>query len=361
MKIGILTFHRALNYGGVLQCYALYCTLRSLGHDVDIIDYRPSYIEKWRNSDIVKTNIFCYLRSLLKNIITFRGRQHVIKNFDSFLSNMSFSTIIKEKNEFIKLAYDCYVCGSDQIWNKRITNGGDSIFMGDFPVKKAKIITYAASVGKQDLNDDYLKTIYPFLLKIDCVSVREDDLNNFLIKSGIGSSLTLDPTLICNRNIFDKIVIEPKALNYVCVYALKDEDKAVKFATKIAKYHNASIIVIRAMKSIKKYNDINIHVVECLSPGEFIGYLKNSLYNVIISFHGVVFSILYHKNFYAIKHETQGRYENLLNKINLKQRLVSEVEEFDLSPINYEGIEEKLDELKAYSLTYLSKNISNEY
>ena len=44
MKIGILTFHCAVNYGAVLQAYALQEILRSLGHEVYVIDYRPDYL-----------------------------------------------------------------------------------------------------------------------------------------------------------------------------------------------------------------------------------------------------------------------------------------------------------------------------
>ena len=49
MKIGILNFHRALNYGAVLQCYGLQETLTALGHEVSVIDYRPRIIEKHRS------------------------------------------------------------------------------------------------------------------------------------------------------------------------------------------------------------------------------------------------------------------------------------------------------------------------
>ena len=41
MKIGILTFHWPENYGAVLQAYALQSYLTDLGHDVEIINYRP--------------------------------------------------------------------------------------------------------------------------------------------------------------------------------------------------------------------------------------------------------------------------------------------------------------------------------
>jgi hypothetical protein len=44
MNIGIITFHRAHNYGAVLQCYALSQVLKHMGNDVEVIDYYPNYL-----------------------------------------------------------------------------------------------------------------------------------------------------------------------------------------------------------------------------------------------------------------------------------------------------------------------------
>ena len=56
MKIGILTFHHTANYGAVLQSFALSTFIRSLGHDVEIIDYRPREAEEfyWNNMRFLK-------------------------------------------------------------------------------------------------------------------------------------------------------------------------------------------------------------------------------------------------------------------------------------------------------------------
>ena len=54
MKIGILTFHAAQNYGAVLQCRCLYEVLRGLGHEVHVLDYRPAFLTEpyklWKNA-----------------------------------------------------------------------------------------------------------------------------------------------------------------------------------------------------------------------------------------------------------------------------------------------------------------------
>ena len=43
MKVGIITFQMAWNCGAVLQCAALKKKLETMGHDVVVINYQPSY------------------------------------------------------------------------------------------------------------------------------------------------------------------------------------------------------------------------------------------------------------------------------------------------------------------------------
>ena len=57
MKVGILTFHRAHNFGAMLQCYALQEYLTKKGLNVEVIDYRQPYIETLYS----KYSLFLYL------------------------------------------------------------------------------------------------------------------------------------------------------------------------------------------------------------------------------------------------------------------------------------------------------------
>lgn len=360
MKIGILTFHRAINYGAVLQCYALYRTLSDMGHEVDVIDYRPPYIERWRKPYLRFDNISVFLKSFVINIRTFFNRRKVNLKFDVFLQNMTFSPIIKSYHDFDNLSYDYYICGSDQIWNRRITQGGDIVFWGGFSTNGGKVISYAASVGYQPLDKPLLNDITRFSSNFSRLSVREDDLCSFLHKHGISAQVTVDPTLVVNKSVFDHIIETPQFSNYILVYALKNEAAAVGFALKIAKQKNAKVVVVRAMSSRQKYNCRNVEVIESVSPGAFVGFIRASLCNVIISFHGVVFSVLYKKNFYALQHETQGRYAHLLNNLGLKDRLVPVTLDVSFEPIDYNGVESRLEKFKCSSINYLTNSLREE-
>lgn len=360
-KIGILTFHRAINYGGVLQCFALYKYLQEKGYDVDVVDYRPDYIEKWRKAfKLYEGGFVSWIKSIVKGCLLYSYIRKSNRNFDLLLAKMSFSSLVKNKSDFDKLKYDYYICGSDQIWNARITNGTDPIFFGKFNRKNAKIVSYAASMGEKSLANGISDDIYMLLKTIDRISVREEDLCAKLIEKGLTAKVVVDPTILVYRKIFDDIIEEPPYSNYVLVYALKDELKAVNFATKISEQLHSEVIVLRAITSSVKYKRKNIRTIECVSPGAFIGFIKNSTCNVIVSFHGTVFSTLYNKDFYSLQHSTQGRYEHYLKNVGLENRLVSPLDKVMFSHVNYSTFENRIQELRKSSISFINSSLHND-
>ena len=139
MKIGILTVHAADNYGAVLQCRCLYEVLKTLGHDVSVIDYRPEYLTApyrlWNNR---------YLKhpmTMLKVSANLPGALRRKKSFDAFVSAMKLSPVGES-------GFDAIIYGSDQIWNRNITKGLDPVFFAAAPfAASARNISYAASDG----------------------------------------------------------------------------------------------------------------------------------------------------------------------------------------------------------------------
>ena len=126
MKIGLITFHRAINYGAVLQCYALQETLIKMGHKVEVIDYRQPMIEKaykcikwdWLAKKIIKFwKLPGYLKVIFQNI---KQRKRFLDFIYSYL-NINNSHL----DSVIQNGYDYYVIGSDQLFNIKITNGLD--------------------------------------------------------------------------------------------------------------------------------------------------------------------------------------------------------------------------------------------
>lgn len=355
MKIGILTFHRAINYGAVLQCYALYRTLSDMGHDVEVIDYRPSYIEKYRKllSFSFTWNIFAALRALFRDVFLYKKRRDAVKNFDEFLNLMKISPVVRSEKEIAAQEYDVILSGSDQVWNPRITGGRwDKFYWGQFKHTGAKFASYAASFGgipTKEMSGD----IKGMLKNVDAISVRENNMADYLNNHGLGVSVCVDPTILVDEKVFTELAQEPADSNYILVYALKDRAKAVNWAKKIQKKTNMKIIVLGGNISGKTNYGEGVRMVQGLSPRQFLGYFKKADYIVNASFHGTVFSTLFRKNFYSLQLSHSGRYSQYLQNVGLDERFVEYDVEPLLTPVDYSGFKERRIKLVERSQDYL--------
>jgi hypothetical protein len=364
MKIGILTFHRALNYGAVLQCYALYEFLREEGYDVEIIDYRICSIEKEHRLFLFdkRYSLRENIKIFISRIIKYYDRKKCRKNFDQFIfDSLNISIDSYRKSSEIPAIYDIYILGSDQIWNPRILDGFDDVFLGRFPMKqKSKIIAYAASMGNEhDLKDESLQYLGNSIASFNSVSVREKSLADFLFPIlNVQLPVVLDPTLLVDRDVFDKIAIKPNvSTKYVLLFLLGKDTEAISFANNIANQINAKVIRISAFQSIymKRKNDYS-----ALSPNEFCGWFKYADCIVSLSFHGTAFSLLFRKDFYCLENKLQDRTENLLSLLGLNSRLVSSSSNLTFTTVNYTNVDKKLDKLRELSKDFLIRAINEK-
>ena len=364
MKIGILTFHRAINYGAILQCYALSETLKDLGHDVWIVDYRPSSIEKYRHP--FQTSKAC--RSLKERFKTAIGtflmsfsRIIVISNFDSFLrKHFKFTSSFSEVGNFILDGFDVLIFGSDQIWSPSICNGFDDVFWGNFPHNGVKMITYAASIGghnKLDIED--LERMKHLLQGYDSISVREVALQELVSNLGVKNvSLVCDPTFLAPKEIFDKLAVKPNIDDYVLYFALEEDLKYLRIAKDIARMNNKKLVWLQTYKGLRKYHDV--HTVGSVSVAVFLGLFKYASKVVCISFHATAFSIIFHKDFYVIETAQADRARNLLEEVGLGERLVKSIADLPQVDINYESVDKKIRAIASVSKSYLAKSLDEK-
>lgn len=367
MKIGILTFHRAINYGAVLQCYGLYETLSYMGHNVEVIDYRPDYIEKYRRPipfwDINhEKSITTKLRLFIANALSINSRLESSRRFDKFLyKNFKISQIIN-KPEDISQGYDAIIFGSDQIWSPQICFGFDPIYWGQFPHKNTRLLTYAASIGGHNhLRDDEWEKAGDYLKSFDIISVREPqlqrDLKDYL---QIKSTLVVDPTILLNEDAYEKIVQRPKNIpqDYVLVFSVAPTNNLMGFAEKIASQTGCQIVVLTATKTPWIFSKRNENVIT-INPtvDEFLGLFKYAKSVVTVSFHGTVFSVIFRKDFYSLANYMQDRAEQFLQSIGLENRIFSSDDEtirhLQATSVDYSGISKKLSSIRVTSITFL--------
>lgn len=358
MKIGILTFHCAHNYGAVLQAYALQEYFKDLNYDVEIIDYRPSYIvepfKPFSVKGIFTGNYKRIIHKFLSSILLYPKMVKRWRVFNEFIIN-NFK-LSDNPNNLIPKDYDIYVIGSDQVWNDLITKGFDNIYWGHFITKQnAKKISYAASFGSTanlEEKHSFLKKSTP---NFNGISLREEDHIAFLesiYKKKVYK--VLDPTLLIDKQKWHEKAKKPNTeKKYVLVYQVIRSDEAIKIAEYIASQINGTVIEIPGNKSIRNINNKYFNV----SPFEFIGWIENAHTVVTTSFHGTVFSLIFEKDFYFYNMDngSEKRSKDLLYSLDLSERLISNNFDYIAKPIDYASCNNKIDFLKEYSYSYLSK------
>lgn len=316
MKIGILTFHNADNYGAVLQCYALqeYLKKQYPNCEVYVVDYRNHLIDCSykiiRKRDSLYSNItqFINFPRILKKRIKF-------KNFRNKYLNVGSSELSK---------YEVIYYGSDQIWNTTLT-GNDLIYFGkDFRGKK---IAYGASDGGEMKFSEEIKELLNSFTEITC---RESFLAERIKNNGITTPVkeVSDPVFLLTKEQWEHVAIIPKHTGYILAYKIADRPDFDFEVEALGKKLNKPVIQIVYLKSLKKMIYKKQHFIEGISPEQFVGYFANADFVITTSFHGTAFSIIFGKPFYVLSFGKRSeRITELLANYKLEDRYISSVSE----------------------------------
>lgn len=358
MKIGILTFHCAYNVGAMLQCYALQKHLQGFeGHQVKIINYRPSYLESRRPRLRIKQMIlhpfsqFKYITSLYKIHLK---RYEEFKKFEElFFVETSVATNLAELKS-ITSDFDIVILGSDQIWHKQF-NGDDLSWFGAFRTgSKPILISYAASAGDNQLSIINKDEIKKLINRINYISVREQSLKDYLLNDMLLSKqidVVLDPVLMVSISVWHQWFKPVRHDKYVAIREARPNPNTYRIAKMISEQINSVLITVDAHPSSKKKD---VEMCSC-PPNTFVSMIRNAQCVVTTSFHGVALSIISNTPFYALRlNDGQDkRIEDLLHNLGLEDRLLP----FDATPIfsniDYEKVNKKIDELRRKSQYFI--------
>ena len=358
MKIGIITFHCAHNYGAVLQCYALQEFLKSLHHEVYVIDYRPDYFNRinlpFSIKRNVRKNLLKFTYGVCKELFLLNISQKRSSRFEKFISHRLH--LISESSLYTDTTFDAYVYGSDQIWNTTMMNGKfDSVYTASFPMaRNAKNIGYAVSMGHASLSYELCGRLKELVRNFSGLSVRELSLQAFLSQvTGSTYPVVLDPTLLVGRNLFNDIATNPIAKKpYVLIYQCVCVKETEYIAKQIANELHAEVVSLFA--GVSKQDKMSY-----ASPEEFVGYFKYASCVVTTSFHGTVFSILFNRPFYTVKigNQIDARSTDLLSDLGLQERMVERIDRPHFKELDYEKVNENLERLRQYSRGFLADNL----
>ena len=361
MKVGILTFHNAFNYGAVLQAYATQELVKSMGHEAELIDYHNARIDLTYEKR--KFHFRSFLRStykfplyLLAKFFYWKRR----KAYQEFVNNhLKLSNKIYYQGDDISIeGYNVVLIGSDQLWNKKITGGLDNMYWGQFEASPVtRKVAWSVCMNNLNSTESEIEQIKNYLNNFTAISVRENTLQAFISKLTDKKVWhTLDPTLLLPSSKWERLCYPVKKNNYVAVYAVRKEKETISFARKIASKLNKKIVIIR---SYAKWYFSNENM-ECGGPTDFLSYIKNADFVVTSSFHGTVFSILFQRQFVCPRFDGNVRIEDMLCTIGLADRMVNDSQEaVHLPSIDYHNLSEKFNAKKNESFCFL-KGVMNK-
>lgn len=363
-KILVVTFTNTVdNYGQVLQYYATQEFLSMRGHDVyvhrdiPILDKRPT----WRKiASKIKAALYSTFRpspiqvdwrsqlserERMKQELFDRWEESISRNekihprnFNEFKSK--YFHFLKHPRFYLnQLDLDACVVGSDQTWSTAW-----SYYYLEWAPKKAKRIAIAPSVGHKHFTDEEINQITPYIQKFDLITVREQNGLDLCLKAGYTKGeIILDPCFLLSSDDYFKLEEKNQSLrSYLLIYLLGGEiGVPVEKIYQFAKQKNLDVIYIasqgREDEFPKNYAKI----------GEWLSLIRDAKYVFTNSFHGMAFSIIYHKQFLTfpligIMKDMNGRIQTLAEQMKLQKRIFQNDLTEITSPIDYSYADDRI-------------------
>lgn len=354
MKVGILTQHFLLNYGGIIQNYALQQVLIKLGHEPLTFEHDTCYSSTWwllrTIKQVLKTRSFMGLPSYP----TYKGRIGQ-KNFIKFVLKNIKSVPVRDFTPSLTSKYGiyAYVVGSDQVWRPAFNVGPrlGQMFL-DFADDKVKKLSYAASFGTSEWEYDEKQTenCKALAQRFDAISVREDSGVKLCKEHlDVDAVHVLDPTLLLDKEDYMKVCSDvPVYKPHIFVYSLVVGNKVMAVANDIATKTGLCIEVMEAGNKVKLNDSIE----------KWFAHFRDAEYIVTDSFHGMVFSIIFNKPFYIVMNSSGGnsRYTSLLSMSGLSDRIVID-DKIIQSDIDWKSVNEKRAAMCDKSWNFLKENL----
>lgn len=363
MKIRTITCHDCYNLGASLQAYALQTYLESLGHEVQIIHYKPDYLSGHFKLGTVSNPVFdkplikqLYLLAKLPGCLLALKRKKV---FDEFTAK--YLKLTRRYNSYEELKADApeadvYIAGSDQIWNTLFRNGRDAAFYLDFGKPEVKRISYAASFATPDVVPEYREFVTKELKGIDSISIREKTSLPLLASLGRPDGVAVcDPVFLLNKEHWNNLVnnstfTTPKE-KYILLY-LSDRGKNIeKIAKEMRKQTGWKVYAVGGVTA--PYADRNLTNVD---PLEFVGLIRDAQFVVSNSFHATAISLIMGTKF-CVVNRIEGineRMKSVLEDYGLAERLVHDYNGALLTDINISYVNRTMTDISSESKIWLN-------
>lgn len=372
MKIGIVTLPLFTNYGGILQAFALQKILKKMGHTpVTFTQDIKMYVPWWKlPAKWIKRSIYNTFTSQKVPIFAefkFNRTALAVSQYTrTFIEKNIETQRITSFNDLKESDFDALIVGSDQIWRPMYFRDIENAYLKFAQYWNVKKIAYATSFGtdRWEYPPQLTQTCRNLVQKFTAVSVREiSGVNLCQNHLQCKAYQVLDPTLLIDREEYLSILSltsKKKPKGNLLLYILDESTDKKNIITELSQYYTPFSVN-------SKVDNLNYSLSERIQPPveEWLQGFQNADFVFTDSFHACVFSIIFNKPFLVYGNKGRGitRFVSLLTSVGLEDRLVNEAKNIELirtRKINWQDVNQKLNDLRNQSLDFLKLYLSGE-
>lgn len=346
MKIALITIWHERNYGAELQAYATIKLFQGLGHEIEMINIRLE--------DLYPLSIKRIVGNCLRLISP--SEKHFRSFWNKYIPKTRRYRSLMELRENPPKA-DCYLVGSDQVWNPVLTKELTPAYFLDFGDENIKRFSFASSFGTAEWTQiQYTDKIRSWLSRFNFVTCRETS-GVALLKDvfNINSHVVVDPTLLLAD--YSEIVSHKTKKNTLVYYPLNEDYELEYYSKNLAL--KLGLQPINNKESSYLFSKIEWKRV---SIEKWVENIATSSFVITRSFHGMVFCLIYHKQFVVLagKNGRGTRLKSLLSLVGLEHRYFESIDDLDSNKpweeqIDYDIVEDKIIKLRSNSMIILQK------
>jgi len=364
MKLGLLSFHTAANFGAALQAYALQEFLVSKGYDAEYIDYqnhqrRMVYDMPYKVKVCMKRKKYAEAMAFALGVPMMNMRKRKFEKFNKEYLHISPKAYydIKELDAVNEL-YDMFIVGSDQVWNPG-NNGKDIAYMLSFVKDEKKTMSYASSFGLLEV-PEYIKNDYARnLMRIAHLSTRElSGVSIIKDLTGRDAQLVLDPVFLLKKEQWQELIVDKKRGGKYLFSYTNRKDQMGKFLKTGYNMHGIKHHKLSRFTGIADFFNPSVKVKYDMSPQEFLANVDGAQMVVSASFHCICFAIILNKPFVCFLTGNDGKDERLktllthfglMDRVYHKGMTLQDVQ----SPIDWQIVNDKIDKKRIDSIAFI--------
>ena len=381
MKIGILTQPLHTNYGGLLQCWALQRVLREMGHEAWVVQRQTDWHSfLWWADNAAKNVVRLLFGRPVMRVPRRKEENQIRQHTRRFVEGQIVprtSPIYSTRGlraDYARQRYDAYVVGSDQVWRPVYSPCQPDFFLGFLPEKaRVRRVAYAASFGTDEweFSARLAARCRALAGRFDAVSVRESGgVGLCRAHLGVAAEHVLDPTLLHGREAYERLVGEAgearSAGDFFC-YVL--DRSAETEALKRSVAAELGVTAFEVMPRVAGAAPASTPMADRVFPPvtAWLRAFMDAEYVLTDSFHGSVFSIIFHRPFVALGNADRGqaRFHSLLGLFGLEDRLVTTGRAADVAeklrePIDWARVDRIKREWQVKSTEFLRKALGED-